>query len=171
MTALACQWGGIITPEEYFRRCSLIGSKCNGIWLWWNPRDKGRQTSETHPEEFHIKQDLLPKMQKIWSEHFIPRKVKVVPYKIHSYRPGGHFKPHRECSHHKESWWIDNYSIWTLKLSGFEPILLAGMQCHPDTSVYTLPIITTFHSICSNEHTACFTFKAHAHHWLIFGSF
>lgn len=59
-----------------------------------------RNACEIPPEEFHIKQDLLTKMQKIWSEHFIPCKVKAVPYKIHSYRPGGHFKPH--CDTHEK---------------------------------------------------------------------
>jgi hypothetical protein len=205
-----------------------------------------RNACEIPPEEFHIEQDLLTEIQTIWSDHFIPRKVKAVPYKIHLYGPGGHFKPHRDTPEKdlvgtflvgihdgdgtgsfcignekfktRACTWIafhpdvphsvsvlspnqyraviafkifrddsdrDNtsdgdlgvmstlqdrcksvvekmqppygilmdrqYCMGTSKLSGFDLILLAGAQSRPDTRVYTLPVVTTFHGMSSSS--------------------
>ena len=55
-----------------------------------------RQASEILPEEFSVDQELIERIQEEWSIRFLPRKVKAVPYKIHIYGPGGHFKSHRD---------------------------------------------------------------------------
>jgi len=55
-----------------------------------------RNAREIPASEFQVKPELLDRTQKLWSEHFLPRKVRAEPYKIHLYGPGGHFKSHRD---------------------------------------------------------------------------
>ena len=40
--------------------------------------------------------NLLAYVEQTWAEHFFPTKVRVEPYKINVYGPGGHFKPHQD---------------------------------------------------------------------------
>ena len=55
-----------------------------------------RNAREIPASEFDVKPEFLVKIQKLWGRHFLPRNVRAVPYKIHLYGPGGHFKSHRD---------------------------------------------------------------------------
>ena len=55
-----------------------------------------RHAREILASEFEVQPKLLEKIQDLWGEHFLPRKVRAQPYKIHLYGPGGHFKSHRD---------------------------------------------------------------------------
>ena len=55
-----------------------------------------RHAREILASEFEVQPKLLEKIQNLWGEHFLPRKVRAQPYKIHLYGPGGHFKSHRD---------------------------------------------------------------------------
>ncbi|OBZ72990.1 hypothetical protein A0H81_07209 [Grifola frondosa] len=56
-----------------------------------------RNAREIPATEFAVPQELVEQIQKCWDEHFFPNTgVRVEPYKIHLYGPGGHFKMHRD---------------------------------------------------------------------------
>ena len=55
-----------------------------------------RNAREIPASEFEVEPIFLQKIQSLWSDHFLPRSVRAVPYKIHLYGPGGHFKSHRD---------------------------------------------------------------------------
>jgi hypothetical protein len=55
-----------------------------------------RDAREIPASEFEVEPHFLEKIQSLWGERFIPRNVRAVPYKIHLYGPGGHFKTHRD---------------------------------------------------------------------------
>jgi hypothetical protein len=55
-----------------------------------------RNAREIPASEFEVRPEFLEKIEDLWGKRFIPRKVRAVPYKIHLYGPGGHFKSHRD---------------------------------------------------------------------------
>lgn len=55
-----------------------------------------RNAREIPSSEFEVKPEFLKQIQNEWRKHFLPRKVRAQPYKIHIYGPGGHFKSHRD---------------------------------------------------------------------------
>ena len=55
-----------------------------------------RNAREIPASEFEVEPEFLEKIQESWKTHFLPRNVRAVPYKIHLYGPGGHFKSHRD---------------------------------------------------------------------------
>src|SRR6201996_3171229 len=55
-----------------------------------------RKAFEMKSSEFSCNDSILEVLAREWSEHFIPRKVRVESYKINIYPPGGHFKSHRD---------------------------------------------------------------------------
>jgi hypothetical protein len=57
---------------------------------------KVRNACEISADQFSVDQELIERIQATWSTHFVPRKVRAVPYKIHLYGPGGLFKSHRD---------------------------------------------------------------------------
>jgi hypothetical protein len=58
--------------------------------------DKVRSAREIVASEFSVEKTLLEKIQNAWAAHFLPRNVRVEPYKIHIYGHEGHFKSHRD---------------------------------------------------------------------------
>lgn len=55
-----------------------------------------RDAREIPASEFTVDPDLLERIRATWAETFIPSNVRVEPYKIHLYGPGGHFRSHRD---------------------------------------------------------------------------
>ncbi|KDQ55558.1 hypothetical protein JAAARDRAFT_180355 [Jaapia argillacea MUCL 33604] len=55
-----------------------------------------RKAREIPASEFSVEPALLEWIQSCWSKSFHPPGVRVEPYKIHLYGPGGHFKAHRD---------------------------------------------------------------------------
>ena len=55
-----------------------------------------RDAREIPANQFTVDPDLLNKVRTMWARYFIPDDVRVEPYKIHLYGPGGHFKSHRD---------------------------------------------------------------------------
>ena len=55
-----------------------------------------RDAVEFNTADFTVSPELLAYVQQMWAEHFFPTKVRVEPYKINVYGPGGHFKPHQD---------------------------------------------------------------------------
>lgn len=57
---------------------------------------KVRDAREIPADQFAVDPRLLREVRTAWAEHFAPTTVRVRPYKIHVYGPGGHFKSHRD---------------------------------------------------------------------------
>lgn len=55
-----------------------------------------RNAHEIRRDEFKVEDALLKDITELWGKHFIPAHVRVEPYKINVYGPGGHFKPHKD---------------------------------------------------------------------------
>ncbi|KAL6302913.1 hypothetical protein BKA93DRAFT_750883 [Sparassis latifolia] len=55
-----------------------------------------RDAREIPASEFTVSDGLVQEIKKQWGEHFIPSAVRVEPYKIHIYGPGGLFEFHRD---------------------------------------------------------------------------
>ena len=55
-----------------------------------------RDAREIAAEHLEVSGDILRGVTAAWKTHFLPREVRVEPYKIHIYGPGGHFLPHRD---------------------------------------------------------------------------
>nr|VWO94607.1 Non-specific serine/threonine protein kinase (EC [Ganoderma boninense] len=56
-----------------------------------------RQAKEIPASEFSIDPELLERIADIWDQNFFPNSgVRVEPYKINLYGPGGHFAVHRD---------------------------------------------------------------------------
>jgi hypothetical protein len=55
-----------------------------------------RDARDIPATQFTVTSDLLERIRETWSKNFIPKEVRVEPYKIHLYRTGGHFKSHRD---------------------------------------------------------------------------
>ncbi|KAH9856771.1 hypothetical protein C2E23DRAFT_809049 [Lenzites betulinus] len=60
-----------------------------------------RTAREIGTSEFVVEAELLRRIERIWTEHFVPSSgVRAEAYKIHLYGPGGHFKMHRDTPQH-----------------------------------------------------------------------
>ena len=55
-----------------------------------------RNAHEINSSEFTVDQKLIKKVEETWSKHFLPKRVRATPYKIHIYGPEGQFKPHMD---------------------------------------------------------------------------
>ena len=55
-----------------------------------------RDAREIPADQFIVDPKLLDAIRTTWACDFIPDDVRVEPYKIHLYGPGGHFKSHRD---------------------------------------------------------------------------
>ncbi|KAA1472313.1 hypothetical protein DENSPDRAFT_173650 [Dentipellis sp. KUC8613] len=55
-----------------------------------------RSAREISASGFTVPPELIEEIRFHWSKNFIPSGVRVEPYKIHTYGPGGHFKAHRD---------------------------------------------------------------------------
>jgi hypothetical protein len=55
-----------------------------------------RNAREISSSEFTVDQKLISKVEQLWSEYFLPKRVRAIPYKIHIYGPEGQFKPHMD---------------------------------------------------------------------------
>ncbi|KAL6303420.1 hypothetical protein BKA93DRAFT_929125 [Sparassis latifolia] len=55
-----------------------------------------RDAREIPASEFSVSPNLIEQVAKCWGDHFVPGSVRVEPYKIHMYGPGGKFKAHRD---------------------------------------------------------------------------
>lgn len=53
-----------------------------------------RNAREIPTGHFKVTKSLYKDIERIWGENFLPGSVRVEPYKIHLYGPGGCFKPH-----------------------------------------------------------------------------
>ncbi|KAI0741957.1 hypothetical protein C8Q80DRAFT_1197171 [Daedaleopsis nitida] len=59
--------------------------------------DQVRHAREIPASEFSVEPELLDRIAGLWDKHFYPNHgVRVQPYKIHLYGPGGHFDVHRD---------------------------------------------------------------------------
>ncbi|RDB20584.1 hypothetical protein Hypma_012191 [Hypsizygus marmoreus] len=59
-----------------------------------------RDAREILASDFTVDSGILDLVRSTWAERFTPREVRVSPYKIHIYGPGGHFKSHRDTPEH-----------------------------------------------------------------------
>ncbi|CAL1713831.1 unnamed protein product [Somion occarium] len=57
---------------------------------------KVRNAREIPASHFTVSDNLCDDIERIWNEHFLPSSVRVEPYKIHLYGPGGKFKSHKD---------------------------------------------------------------------------
>ena len=55
-----------------------------------------RNAREINSSEFTVGQELITKIEELWSTYFLPERACAVPYKIHIYGPEGQFKPHMD---------------------------------------------------------------------------
>ena len=55
-----------------------------------------RNAREINSSEFTVGQELINKVEELWSESFLPERACAMPYKIHIYGPEGQFKPHMD---------------------------------------------------------------------------
>ncbi|TFY77293.1 hypothetical protein EWM64_g6714, partial [Hericium alpestre] len=55
-----------------------------------------RNAREIPASQFTVESELLASIADCWTKDFLPSAVRVEPYKIHLYGPGGHFKTHRD---------------------------------------------------------------------------
>ncbi|GBE84158.1 hypothetical protein SCP_0601360 [Sparassis crispa] len=55
-----------------------------------------RDAREIPASEFSVSPNLIEQIQKCWGDYFVPSSVRVEPYKIHMYGPGGQFKAHKD---------------------------------------------------------------------------
>ena len=55
-----------------------------------------RNAREINSSEFTVGQELITKIEELWSMYFLPERACAVPYKIHIYGPEGQFKPHMD---------------------------------------------------------------------------
>jgi hypothetical protein len=51
-----------------------------------------RDAKEILASEFTVDPSFLEKIRETWSRNFIPKNVRVEPYKVHLYGPNGHFE-------------------------------------------------------------------------------
>jgi hypothetical protein len=65
--------------------------------------DEVRSAGEI-PAEFSVETTLLEQILAKWATHFLPRKVRAEPYKIHIYGHEGHFKSHRDTPEYILDW-------------------------------------------------------------------
>lgn len=55
-----------------------------------------RNAHEISSSEFTVDEELIEMVECLWSKHFLPKRVRAMPYKIHIYGPDGQFKPHMD---------------------------------------------------------------------------
>ncbi|RDX45125.1 hypothetical protein OH76DRAFT_1021835 [Lentinus brumalis] len=56
-----------------------------------------RKAREIPATQFSVEPELLERIARLWDQHFYPnRGIRVEPYKIHLYGPGGRFGAHRD---------------------------------------------------------------------------
>ncbi|KZT06683.1 uncharacterized protein LAESUDRAFT_749901 [Laetiporus sulphureus 93-53] len=55
-----------------------------------------RNAREILASEFRVSPDLCHEIATIWDQNFLPPGVRVEPYKIHLYGPGGRFRTHKD---------------------------------------------------------------------------
>ncbi|CAL1713822.1 unnamed protein product [Somion occarium] len=55
-----------------------------------------RNAKDIPAGDFTVSENLYSEIERIWAEQFLPGSVRVEPYKIHLYGPGGKFKEHRD---------------------------------------------------------------------------
>ena len=56
-----------------------------------------QNTKEITADKFTVRSALLNRIRDTWAEYLIPGAVRVEPYKIYLYGPGGHFKSQRHA--------------------------------------------------------------------------
>ena len=56
--------------------------------------DEVRNAREISSEHFTVSPSLYEDIERVWSENFLPGSVRIEPYKLHLYGPGGCFRPH-----------------------------------------------------------------------------
>ena len=56
-----------------------------------------RNAREINSAEFTVGQELIKRIEELWSRYFLPERVCAMPYNnIHIYGPEGQFKPHMD---------------------------------------------------------------------------
>jgi hypothetical protein len=58
--------------------------------------EKVRYARELTMEHVNVPESINRKLALYWAEHMQPRRVRVEPYKLNVYGPGGHFAPHKD---------------------------------------------------------------------------
>lgn len=102
ITRQGCEYDGLINPSgsgtdallsQWFEHSTVSGYGDNRSLETKIDHDV-RSAREILPTEFSVEPQLIDLIQETWAAHFIPAQVRVEPYKIHLYGPGGHFKSH-----------------------------------------------------------------------------
>ncbi|GBE86799.1 hypothetical protein SCP_1000410 [Sparassis crispa] len=57
-----------------------------------------RDAREIPASEFSVSPNLIEQVEKCWGDHVVSGSVRVEPYEIHVYGPGGQLKAHRDTS-------------------------------------------------------------------------
>ncbi|KAG6902284.1 hypothetical protein C0995_002216 [Termitomyces sp. Mi166 len=82
--------------EKWFENASISGYGDNRS-LKTKTDLNVRDAREISSDGFSVQPELLERISSTWKEQFAyPASVRVAPYKIHIYGPGGHFKSHRD---------------------------------------------------------------------------
>jgi hypothetical protein len=105
ITRPGCEYDGLIEPRSYtiekllpewYEHAAIAGYGDFKVLT----TKVDRNAKEITADKFIVDRSLLDRIRAIWAEYFIPGAVRVEPYKIHLYGPGGHFKSHRDTLEH-----------------------------------------------------------------------
>ncbi|KZT06682.1 uncharacterized protein LAESUDRAFT_749900 [Laetiporus sulphureus 93-53] len=114
ITRAGCEFSGEIVPQpstdqsgeddenenenrmaQWFENATV--SPFGDVQAQENKVDKNvRNAREILAAEFRVSPDLLQEIATIWDRNFLPAGVRVEPYKIHMYGPGGKFRTHKD---------------------------------------------------------------------------
>ncbi|GBE84148.1 hypothetical protein SCP_0601260 [Sparassis crispa] len=93
VTRPGCEFSGELVPKSEEEDKEAIADR---LKKWYEHGENVRDAREILASEFTVSDGLVEEIKKHWGEHFIPSAVRVEPYKIHIYGPGGMFQFHRD---------------------------------------------------------------------------
>jgi hypothetical protein len=104
ITRPGCEYDGLVEPRSYaidkllpewYQHAAIAGYGDLKVLKTKVDRDV-RHAKEITADKFTVSRALIDRIRATWAQYFIPGAVRVEPYKIHLYGPGGHFKSHRD---------------------------------------------------------------------------
>lgn len=104
VTRPGCEFDGEVAPEsdsitellpDWFENAAVSGYGDMRV-LETKVDPSVRDAREILANDFIVDSSLLEQIRETWATNFFPRKVRVEPYKINIYGPGGHFESHRD---------------------------------------------------------------------------
>ncbi|KAH9943959.1 hypothetical protein B0H21DRAFT_747247 [Amylocystis lapponica] len=112
ITRPGCEFAGEITPTKRTHYADVPADEAARVEQWFehgavsgfgNVRTQEttvdarvRDAREIPAAEFSVSPGLVEEVARHWAAHFTPAAVRVEPYKVHVYGPGGMFRPHKD---------------------------------------------------------------------------